>query len=180
MELDRFHLAAGGGERSGPNMLLWLLFSFMLGLCAGGGGYFVMSGRVRNCSHVMGRYVSQQCQMRISCCVKPCAWNSLECSVYAKNLIWGRGLKHNKNYFKILNIFFIQYLYIFIVFFNRKDGKLHIQINVFFISKPFGSDRLQLFHFFFLLLLQNLISARVGLGGTMIFVRMFWISCNLH
>jgi len=35
VELDRFHLAAGGGERSGPNMLLWLLFSFMLGLCAG-------------------------------------------------------------------------------------------------------------------------------------------------
>ena len=38
VELDRFLLAAGGGERSGPNMLLWLLFSFMLGLCVGWGG----------------------------------------------------------------------------------------------------------------------------------------------
>jgi len=59
-------------RRSGPNMLLWLLFSFMLGLLCGGGD-FVISERVRNCSHVMGRYVSQQCQMRISCCAKPCA-----------------------------------------------------------------------------------------------------------
>jgi len=32
VELARFQLAAGGGERSGPNMLLWFLFSFMLGL----------------------------------------------------------------------------------------------------------------------------------------------------
>ncbi len=32
MDLDRFQLAAGGGERSGPNVSLWLLFSFMLGL----------------------------------------------------------------------------------------------------------------------------------------------------
>ena len=32
VELARFLLAAGGGERSGPNMLLWLLFSFKLGL----------------------------------------------------------------------------------------------------------------------------------------------------
>jgi len=31
VELDRFQLAAGGGEWSGPNMSLWLLFSFMLG-----------------------------------------------------------------------------------------------------------------------------------------------------
>jgi hypothetical protein len=56
VELARFHLAAGGGERSGPNMLLWLLISFMLGLRGlGGGGYnFVMSERVRNCSHVNG------------------------------------------------------------------------------------------------------------------------------
>ena len=69
------------------------------------GGDFVMSERVRNCSHVMGRYVSQQCQMRICCYIKPYAWNSLQCSIYIKNLILGRGLKHNKNYFKILNIF---------------------------------------------------------------------------
>ena len=31
VELARFQLAAGGGERSGRNML-WLLFAFMLGL----------------------------------------------------------------------------------------------------------------------------------------------------
>jgi hypothetical protein len=44
VELDRFKLAAGGGERIGPNMLLRLLFSFMLGfyeagvcVCVGGG-----------------------------------------------------------------------------------------------------------------------------------------------
>ena len=56
-------------------------------VCVQGRGDFVMSERVRNCSHVMGRYVSQQCQTLISCCVKPRAWNSLECSEYAKNLI---------------------------------------------------------------------------------------------
>jgi hypothetical protein len=37
VELARFVLAAGGGERSGPNMLLWLLFSFILGLRGGWG-----------------------------------------------------------------------------------------------------------------------------------------------
>jgi hypothetical protein len=44
VDLARFVLAAGGGERSGPNMLLWLLFSFMLGLLggwSGGGGPFI-------------------------------------------------------------------------------------------------------------------------------------------
>ena len=35
VELDRFQLAAGGGERSGPDMVLWLLFSFMLGMRGG-------------------------------------------------------------------------------------------------------------------------------------------------
>lgn len=37
MELDRFTLAAGGGERSVPNILESFLFSFMLGLRSGGG-----------------------------------------------------------------------------------------------------------------------------------------------
>jgi hypothetical protein len=37
VELGRFRLAAGGGERSGPNMALWLLFSFMLGFRGGWG-----------------------------------------------------------------------------------------------------------------------------------------------
>jgi hypothetical protein len=37
VELAQFRLAAGGGERSGPNMLLWLLFSFVLGLRGGRG-----------------------------------------------------------------------------------------------------------------------------------------------
>ena len=52
VELARFHLAAGGGEWSGPNMLLWLLLSFVLGICKGGD--FVTSERVSNCSHING------------------------------------------------------------------------------------------------------------------------------
>jgi len=53
-------------------MLLWLLFTFMLGLLGGwgAGGDIASLERVRNCSHVMGRYVSQQCQMRTGCCAK--------------------------------------------------------------------------------------------------------------
>ena len=58
VELDRFHLAAGGGERNGPNLLLWPLFSLILGLVEVG-GIFVMSESVRNCCRIMGRYVSQ-------------------------------------------------------------------------------------------------------------------------
>jgi hypothetical protein len=42
-------------------MSLWFLFSFMLGL-RGGWGERASYERVRNCSHVMGHYVSQQCQ----------------------------------------------------------------------------------------------------------------------
>lgn len=38
MELARFQLAAGGSERSEPSVLLWLLFSFILGMRGGGGG----------------------------------------------------------------------------------------------------------------------------------------------
>jgi len=37
VELDRFQLAAGGDERSVPNILESFLFSFMLGLHSGGG-----------------------------------------------------------------------------------------------------------------------------------------------
>jgi hypothetical protein len=55
VELDRFVLAAGGGERSGPNMLLWLLFSFVLGLCVCvGGGGLSSPERVRNCHSCYG------------------------------------------------------------------------------------------------------------------------------
>ena len=42
VELSRFQLAAGGGKRSGPNMFLWLLFSFMLGLHRVGGKHNVV------------------------------------------------------------------------------------------------------------------------------------------
>ena len=50
-------------------MLLWLLLSFMLGLRSGwvGGRNIASYERVRNCSHVMGLCVSQQCQLRIGC-----------------------------------------------------------------------------------------------------------------
>ena len=72
VELARFQLAAGGGERSGPNMLLWLLFSFMLGLRRVGGN-IASCESVRNVSYVIGHYVNQQCQLRIGCYVKPCA-----------------------------------------------------------------------------------------------------------
>ena len=43
------------------------------------GGNIVSCERVRNCSHVTGLCVSQQCQLRIGRCVKPCALNSLPC-----------------------------------------------------------------------------------------------------
>jgi hypothetical protein len=42
VELVRFQLAAGGCERSEPNMLLWLLFSFMLGFRGGWGKHCVI------------------------------------------------------------------------------------------------------------------------------------------
>jgi hypothetical protein len=35
VELDRFPLAAGGGERSAPNIAGWFLFSFILGFAFG-------------------------------------------------------------------------------------------------------------------------------------------------
>jgi len=51
MELARFPLAAGGGERSGPDMLQWCLFSFMLGLRGGWGWGEALrhNERIRNC-----------------------------------------------------------------------------------------------------------------------------------
>jgi hypothetical protein len=54
VELARFLLAAGGGEWSGPNMLLWLLFSFILGLRWGSGGNLSSPECVRNCHSCYG------------------------------------------------------------------------------------------------------------------------------
>jgi hypothetical protein len=78
VELTRFVLAAGGGERSGPNML-WLLFSFMLGLREGWGGTLHRLNVSETATHVTGHCVSQECQMRISnfAFLEPCAWNLL-------------------------------------------------------------------------------------------------------
>ena len=42
-----------------------------------GGGNIASCERVRNCSHVTDRYVSQQCQLRIGRCVRPSSVNSL-------------------------------------------------------------------------------------------------------
>jgi hypothetical protein len=47
VELARFPLVAGGGERSAPNMLQLFLFSFMLGLRLGGGGKISSPRRVQ-------------------------------------------------------------------------------------------------------------------------------------
>jgi hypothetical protein len=79
VELARFVLAAGGGERSGPNMLLWLLFSFMLGLRGGGGATIQRRNVSETATRVTGHYVSQQCQIRMRnfVFVQPCAWNLL-------------------------------------------------------------------------------------------------------
>jgi hypothetical protein len=91
VELARFVLAAGGGERSGPNMLWWLLFSFMLGLRGGWGETFHRLNVSETATHVTGHYVSQQCQMRMRCCafVQPCSWNFLRSTFW----IWIRGLR---------------------------------------------------------------------------------------
>ena len=62
MELDRFQLAAGGGERSAPNILEQFLFSFMLGLRFGWGENRASSERDQKLLHMLGHYVSQQCQ----------------------------------------------------------------------------------------------------------------------
>jgi hypothetical protein len=70
-------LAAGGGERSGPNLMLRLLFSFMLGLRRGWGENFLLLNVSETATHVMGRYASQICQMRTGAFLQPCARNLL-------------------------------------------------------------------------------------------------------
>jgi hypothetical protein len=57
-------LAAGGGERSVPNILESFLFSLMLGLNSGrrGGGVSASSERDQKLLQMLGLYVSQQCQ----------------------------------------------------------------------------------------------------------------------
>ena len=52
MELARFPLVAGGGEWSGPNMLQWCLFWFMLGLC-GGWGEILRHMNVSETAHIL-------------------------------------------------------------------------------------------------------------------------------
>jgi hypothetical protein len=67
VELARFVLVAGGGERSGPNML-WLLFSFMVRLSGGWGETFRRLSVSETATHVTGHDVSQQCQIRMRNC----------------------------------------------------------------------------------------------------------------
>jgi hypothetical protein len=76
VELARFVWAAGGGERSGANML-WFLFSFVLGLRGGWGETFHRLNVSETATDGTGHRVSQQCQMRMCNCafVQPCAWN---------------------------------------------------------------------------------------------------------
>ena len=54
VELARFRLAAGGGERTWPYMLLWIVFSFMLGFV-----WWVCGGK---------HYVFWTNQKLFSCC----------------------------------------------------------------------------------------------------------------
>jgi len=100
VELARFQLAAGGGRRTEPNVVLWLLFAFALGL----NGVRGETRRHLNVSdtacHVMGHYVSQQCQMGTGCFVKPGVCISLRCSGW----IWVRQLG---NSLKNLSFFFV-------------------------------------------------------------------------
>jgi len=70
-------LAAGGGERSGPNVLLRLLFASMLGLRLGWGKNFLLLDVSETATHVTGRYVNQICQVRTGTFLQPCAWNLL-------------------------------------------------------------------------------------------------------
>ena len=52
MEIARFPLAAGGVEGSGPNMLQWCLFWFMLGL-RGGWGEILRHMNVSETVHIL-------------------------------------------------------------------------------------------------------------------------------
>lgn len=69
MELDRFTLATGGGERSGPNTSQRFLFSFMLGVRCGLGWGVQCVGWTWSeiAANVAGHYVSQQCQHALVC-----------------------------------------------------------------------------------------------------------------
>jgi hypothetical protein len=80
VELARFQLAAGGGRRSEPNVVLWFLFTFVLGLHGGWGKTWRRQNVSETASHVTGHYASQQCQMRVGCFVKPDVCSSLRCS----------------------------------------------------------------------------------------------------
>ena len=80
VELARFQLAAGGGLRSEPNLVLWLLFAFVLGLHGRRGETWRTLNVSETASHVMGHYASQQCQMRPGRFVKPGVCDSLRCS----------------------------------------------------------------------------------------------------
>lgn len=74
-ELDRFHLAAGGGKWSGTDDVASVLIHARFALWLGQN--IVMSECVGNCCHIMGCHVSLLC---IDCCVKPQASNLLESS----------------------------------------------------------------------------------------------------
>jgi len=196
VELDRFQLAAGGGERSGPNMSLWLLFSFMLGSAWRVGGNIVSCERVRNCSHVTGLCVSQQCQLRIGRCVKPCALNSLPCywiscrfyieredkkfkNVLAEKFfsLKSSSLLNHELFFKYFNIFlFNRFGLSTSVFTETSDfiSQLTLFKSDFFFNLE---NKVKLFHFFLIFPFQNLLG--LSGGGTRLLVRILWISFTL-
>lgn len=66
MELARFLLAAGGGERSEPNMLQSLLFTFLLGLRVGWGEPVRRPNVIEAITLVTERCVSHQCQFALA------------------------------------------------------------------------------------------------------------------
>jgi hypothetical protein len=79
VELVRFQLAAGGSWRSEPDMVLWLLFAFVLGVHEGG-GKMASPNVSETASHVTGHYACQQCEMRMGCFANSGVCNSLRCS----------------------------------------------------------------------------------------------------
>jgi hypothetical protein len=80
VELARFVLAAGGGERSARNML-WLLFSFMLGLLGKGGGGEPLIAWTCQKLPLMLRVTTWANNAKCACGIvpflQPCAWNLL-------------------------------------------------------------------------------------------------------
>jgi hypothetical protein len=97
-----------------------------------GGGYNSSPERVRNCSHVMGRYVSQQCQTRTDCCIKPCASNSLDFAVSRKDWIRKRGLKNFQGIFHYPKLFFLLNIFSFAssAFTERTTNFVHISYQL--------------------------------------------------